>query len=151
TLQGSPKAILALAFSPDGGRLLSSNAQDLVTVWDVQSGDCLTSVPGIEENYWLGSVAFSADGSLLATAGRGQSVKLWEVGSGELLRSFPCHAGRPWPVALSADQCLLACGTDAGSILLWERQTGKRLLTLRSDRPYERMNITGVTGLTEAQ
>jgi hypothetical protein len=30
-------------------------------------------------------------------------------------------------------------------------QTGECLKTLRSDRPYERMNITGVKGLTEAQ
>jgi hypothetical protein len=30
-------------------------------------------------------------------------------------------------------------------------QTGKCLQTLRSDRLYERMNITGATRLTEAQ
>jgi len=28
---------------------------------------------------------------------------------------------------------------------------GKYLTTLRADRPYERMNLTGVEGLTEAQ
>ena len=58
---------------------------------------------------------------------------------------------QPWPVALSEDQRLLASATDEGIIMLWERQTGKCLATLRSDRPYERMNISGVTGLTEAQ
>ena len=36
-------------------------------------------------------------------------------------------------------------------ILLWERQTGQCLLTLRGERPYERMNISSVTGITEAQ
>jgi hypothetical protein len=30
-------------------------------------------------------------------------------------------------------------------------QTGECLRTLRSARPYERMNITGATGLTAAQ
>ena len=30
-------------------------------------------------------------------------------------------------------------------------QTGECLRTLRSDRPYERMNITQVKGLTEIQ
>jgi predicted DNA-binding transcriptional regulator AlpA len=96
-------------------------------------------------------MAFSADGSLLATAGTDQTVKLWKVSSGELLRKFPCGTGQPWPVAFSADQRLLTSGTDEGTILLWERHTGKCLMTLRSDRPYERMNITGVTGITEAQ
>jgi hypothetical protein len=30
-------------------------------------------------------------------------------------------------------------------------ETGECLKTLRSDRPYKRMNITGVTGLTSAE
>ncbi|WP_233154013.1 hypothetical protein [Scytonema sp. HK-05] len=30
-------------------------------------------------------------------------------------------------------------------------KTGECLKTLRSDRPYENMNITGITGLTEAE
>src|SRR5260221_12032141 len=46
---------------------------------------------------------------------------------------------------------LPASGMDDGNILLWEWQTGQCLLALRSDRPYERMNISGVTGITEAQ
>lgn len=151
TLQSGSRAILALTFTSDGSKLLSSNTQGLVTTWDVQSGHCLKSGPGVEEIYWLGAVALSDDGNLLATVGSGQTVKLWDVESGSLLRAFSCRAGQPWSVALSADQRLLACGTHDGTILLWERDTGKCLLTLRSDRPYERMNISGVTGITEAQ
>jgi hypothetical protein len=30
-------------------------------------------------------------------------------------------------------------------------KTGECLKTLRSDRPYENMNITGITGLTEPE
>ena len=33
----------------------------------------------------------------------------------------------------------------------WDIETGKCLKTLRVPRPYEGMNIAGVTGLTEAQ
>jgi hypothetical protein len=29
--------------------------------------------------------------------------------------------------------------------------TGEQVTTLRRDRPYERLNITGIKGLTEAQ
>ncbi len=42
-------------------------------------------------------------------------------------------------------------GNDNGKILLWDRQTGSYLKTLQIDGPYERMNIKGVTGVTEAQ
>jgi hypothetical protein len=37
------------------------------------------------------------------------------------------------------------------TIKLWDVQTRGCLRTLRADRPYERMNISGTTGLTEAQ
>jgi hypothetical protein len=45
---------------------------------------------------------------------------------------------------------LASCGND-GAIMLWDVQTGELLQTLRRDRPYERLNITGIRGLTEAQ
>jgi len=34
---------------------------------------------------------------------------------------------------------------------VWNPQSGEHLRTLRRDRPYERLNISGVKGLTEAQ
>jgi hypothetical protein len=36
-------------------------------------------------------------------------------------------------------------------IMLWDFQSGEHLQTLRRDRPYERLNITGIQGLTDAQ
>jgi WD40 repeat protein len=37
------------------------------------------------------------------------------------------------------------------TIKLWDIKTGECLKTLKSDRPYENMNITDVTGLTEVE
>jgi WD40 repeat protein len=37
------------------------------------------------------------------------------------------------------------------TIKIWDIETGECLKTLRSDRPYENMNITGVKGLTDAE
>jgi hypothetical protein len=36
-------------------------------------------------------------------------------------------------------------------VRLWEAASGACLRTLRSDRRYERLDITGLTGVTEAQ
>ena len=52
---------------------------------------------------------------------------------------------------LSPDgQTLASCGDD-GAIDLWGFESGEKLQTLRRDRPYERLDISGVQGLTEAQ
>ncbi len=45
---------------------------------------------------------------------------------------------------------LASCGDD-GAIVLWDLEGGGHLCTLRRDRPYERLNITGIRGLTDAQ
>ena len=37
------------------------------------------------------------------------------------------------------------------AITLWGLERGEPLRTLRRDRPYERLNITGILGLTQAQ
>jgi hypothetical protein len=34
---------------------------------------------------------------------------------------------------------------------VWDLESAELLRTLRRDRPYERLNITGVKGLTEPQ
>jgi WD40 repeat protein len=54
-------------------------------------------------------------------------------------------------VAFSPDNRLLASGDDDDTLAIWEIATGTCLQLLRSDRPYERMNIHGLKGITEAQ
>jgi len=45
---------------------------------------------------------------------------------------------------------LASCGDD-GAIHLWDLEGGEHLRTLRRDRPYERLTITGIRGLTQAE
>jgi WD40 repeat protein len=46
---------------------------------------------------------------------------------------------------------MLATSSQDETIKLWDINTGDCLKTLRTQRPYEGMNITGVWGITEAQ
>jgi WD40 repeat protein len=45
---------------------------------------------------------------------------------------------------------LASCALD-GTVRLWETSTGVCRRILRSDRRYERLDITGLTGVTTAQ
>jgi WD40 repeat protein len=54
-------------------------------------------------------------------------------------------------VAFHPDGRTLASGSEDETIKYWDVRTGRCLKTLRADRPYERMNISGVTGVTAAQ
>jgi WD40 repeat protein len=46
---------------------------------------------------------------------------------------------------------MLASSGDDSTMRLWDLGNGELLQTLRRDRPYERLNITGTRGLTAAQ
>ena len=48
-------------------------------------------------------------------------------------------------------QIILASASYDETLRLWNVHTGECLKILRPERLYEGMNITGVTGLTEAQ
>jgi WD40 repeat protein len=78
-------------------------------------------------------------------------VRWWEVESGKCVQVHQVHQGTVQALKLSPNGSMLAsCGED-GAITLWDLERGEPLRTLRRDRPYERMNISGVQGLTEAQ
>jgi len=61
------------------------------------------------------------------------------------------HQGAVQSLKVSPDGQRLASCDDDGAINVWELESGEHLHTLRRDRPYERLNISGVKGLAEAQ
>jgi WD40 repeat protein len=78
-------------------------------------------------------------------------VCLWDISSSHCITTLQDRSYWVRSVAFSPDERILASGSYDGTINLWDWQSSTLLQTLRSDRPYERMNITHVKGLTETQ
>ncbi len=148
TLQGHTDWVRSVAFSPDGAMLASGCYDRTIRLWDVSTGECLKILHGHTD--WVESVAFSPDGTLLASGGHNGTVSLWEVSSGACLRSLHSHPSRVWAVAFSLDGSTVVSASEDRTIIRWNVRTGECLNMVRT-RLYERMNITGITGLTEAQ
>ena len=78
-------------------------------------------------------------------------LRWWDLQRGELLWVREAHQRKVESLRRSPDGSKLASCGDDGAIMLWDLHLGEHLQTLRRDRPYERLNITGIRGLTEAQ
>ena len=85
-----------------------------------------------------------------ASGGFDQHIRVWDTHTGQLMATLVGHTGPVWGVALTDDGQSLCSGSFDGTMRLWNVHTGECLRTLRGERPYERMDIAGVIGLTDA-
>jgi WD40 repeat protein len=159
---------MSVAWSPDGRRVVSGGGSQgqgggELFVWEVQSGErhpawqplrgrgnarnsAFEGHPGV-----VSAVTWAPSGELVVSGGSDGRLRWWEVDSGECVQVREAHQGTIQALKVSPDGRFLASCGDDGAITLWDLERGEHLRTLRRDRPYERLDITGIRGLTEAQ
>lgn len=147
TLHGHTNRVWSVTFGPNG-HLVSGGDDHTVKLWDMSTGKCFQTLHG--HGSQVLSILLSADGGTLLSSSADNTIKIWDVLTGECLKTLQGHNNWVWSVTLSPNQQLLASGSQDETIKFWQVKTGKCLKKLRVPRPYEGMNITHVTGLTQA-
>ena len=125
---GSP--VMAVAFSPDGRRLASSNLTDqMLWLWDAQTGHPIgAALKGHTQP--VTSVAFSPNGRLLTSGSEDHTLRLWDAQTGEPVETpLKGHKGRVTSISFSPNSHRLASGSDDATIRLWDTQTGQPIGT----------------------
>ena len=120
-LQGHDDGVVAVAFSPDGARLLTASRDRSARLWDVASGSELRRFEG----HWGGvhHVAFAPDGKRIVTAGEDGKVLVWDAGNGDLLAILRGHGtGGAFRAAILPDGSVLSVGYDA-MVRRWDVET----------------------------
>lgn len=70
-------SVIALAFTPDGGRLASASEDGTLRLWNVTNRTQIASLQSSYEQTWFLSVL--PDGETLVSGGSGGSICLWDV------------------------------------------------------------------------
>ena len=151
-LAGHQGAVMSVAWSPDGRRLASVGSERKggeLFVWDADSGKpvhVFEGHPGLAS-----ALAWSPSGELLISGDSDGRLRWWDVHREHCVRVQEGHRGAVQGLKVSPDGSRLASCGDDGAIFLWNLHSGEHLQTLRRDRPYERLTITDIRGLTQAQ
>ena len=120
---GHVDGVTAVAWSPDGRRIVTGSYDATIRVWDAVTGEELLS---LEHGSQVESVVWSSDGGRIA-AGFGDGVRVWDAVTGEELLSLECGRGVE-SVVWSPDGSCIVTSSDDG-VRVWDAVTGEELLS----------------------
>lgn len=112
-LPGGRSLTMAVAFSPDGKRLVT--ACEVIRMWEMERGELVATLKGAgNQAYALG---FSPDGRTLVSASRDGPARLWAA-LPEMAPTSTVTAGEP--LCFSADSRMLAVFSTNSSVEYWD-------------------------------
>ena len=149
-LQDHTDQVMTVAFSSDDRLLASTSCDGTIKIWNVSTGSCLRTLRGHKSFVTVG-IFSPIEPNVFVSGGFDGSLKIWDVNCGECLQTLTGRTQTVWSLAFSKDGQMLASGDEAATIKLWNTQSWTCIKTIKLPGPYEGMNITGVTGLSEAQ
>jgi len=124
----------AVAFSPDGTRVLAGTRSNVVKMWDATTGALVRAFTGHKD--WVNDVAISPDGTTIVSGSKDRTLKLWDVESGSELRTLTGHKGWVNGVAFSPDGARVASVSDDQTVKLWDVASGEQLASLPGHKDW---------------
>lgn len=131
TLTGHKDWVLAVTFTPDGSKIISSGGgknNNVINIWEVNSGKLLHSLSGHKD--WVNAISINPDGNFLVSASHDKTIKIWDLIQTKLVKTLEGHKGWITSVAISPDGNTIASGSYDSTIKLWNLKTGKLIKTI---------------------
>jgi WD40 repeat protein len=116
--------VLAMSFSPDGGRVAISTWKNTARVWNVSTGEAVT--PPLAHAGQITSVTFSEDGTTVLTAGMDKTARIWDARSGKLLTTLQLARGLT-SAAFSSDARRVLTVSNDFTVRTWDVGTRREL------------------------
>ncbi|KAJ3992784.1 WD40-repeat-containing domain protein, partial [Lentinula boryana] len=121
--RGHTSGVNAVAFSPDGKRIVSGSDDDSIRIWNADTGEVIGN-PLQGHSNAVTSVAFSPDGKKIVSGSDDSSIRIWDTDTGEAI-SVPLQGHLDWvnSVAFSPDGKTIISGSRDKTIRIWNATT----------------------------
>ena len=125
TLTGHNSGNQSILFSPDSTSLMSRESDEIVSLFNLRTGERKYIPPVLQDNSVRG-VAFSPDGKILATGNRDGTISLWDTHTMQQKRTLSKHKHWVSCVSFAPNGEILASGSGDGTVYLWDLRTGQQ-------------------------
>ena len=134
-LKGHKYEINHLTFSPDG-KILASSSWNSIRLWDVITGEHITTViPDVDSRH---KIRFAQNGDSLVFVNYEDKVLFLNTETRKIEKEIDINPNSPNSIALSSDGKMLAIGSKSDEIQIWDISTVKLLKTIQtSARTYD--------------
>lgn len=126
-LEGHPSAVEALAFSPDGSKLLASSGMFAAVsnpaslyYWDLESEEIIHK---FDLEYDAYDIAITPDGSMAISTSI-DSIEFWDLSTGNLLSTYGGYIGMPRDLELTPYGDQLVTIDSNGKVTIWKYPEG---------------------------
>lgn len=125
TLLGHTGWVTTVAISSDGKRVASGGLDDVIKIWNLDTGELLLTLTGHTKP--VNCLAISPDCQILVSGSDDHTLKMWNLTTGALLQTLHGHSRDVNAVAIHANGQLLASGSKDRTARLWRLSSGEPL------------------------
>ncbi len=118
-----PSTITALAFSPDGSRLVVCDSEGEARIWDARRYESIGR--SMRHKGAIQAATFSPDGARLATGSHDKTARIWDAQTQSPLSDPLPHRGFAWGVQFRADGERLLTASFDGFARVWDGRDGR--------------------------
>jgi WD40 repeat protein len=134
-----PETALAVAFSPDGKRLVAGCGDRTVRVFDTATGKQLRVLRHHAD--WVQSVAYSRDGTRVVSTSRDRTVRVFDPETGEIQATHTGHETPLITAAFSSNGKAVYSLSHGSAIRVWDVASGKKAREIAGTKNTEMMAL----------